>query len=71
MTVIYKGRLAGEFTGFDQDMIFETATGLKWKQKRYKYWYYYEYMPEVEIRLEDSGEYFLYFRDQCIAVERC
>ena len=68
MQVVYSGRLAGEFTGFDGDMVFETCSGGKWKQSEYKYWYHYEYMPLVEIKLENDGRYYLYVADNSVPV---
>ena len=55
--IIYQGRLEGDFVGFDDGMLFETANGQFWIQAVYKYWYHYAYRPEVVIYLENNRHY--------------
>lgn len=42
-------RIAGEFTGWDGETIFELQNGQIWQQSSYAYTYHYAYMPEVTI----------------------
>jgi len=65
--VIYKGKIYGEFTGFDSDQIFKMSNGTYWIQAKYKYWYHYKYRPDVEI-IEENGRYTLSVEGKIIQV---
>lgn len=65
--LIYKGRIDGEFQGFDNEVLFKLRNGTYWIQTRYKYWYKYAYCPEVTITKED-GKFFLNVADKSIQV---
>lgn len=55
--IIYQGRLAGSFKGFNKEKVFKTARGTYWIQAKYKYWYHYKYRPEVTIKRENNRYY--------------
>lgn len=67
--IIYKGKLANAFYGFNEDAIFKMSNGTYWIQKRYKYWYHYAYRPEVEI-LYNNGAYMLNVAGRSIEVRQ-
>ena len=67
--VIYEGRIAGSFYGFNSDEIFTIANGTHWVQAKYKYWYHYAYRPPVVITQEGST-YMLTVSDHSIPVRR-
>jgi hypothetical protein len=53
--VLWRGRVEGEFTGFDGEALFKLSNGTYWLQAEYKYWYYYSYCPEVELYRSQGG----------------
>ncbi|MGN8063335.1 hypothetical protein ACTJK4_16925 [Ralstonia sp. 22111] len=60
MSVIERGQLAGEFTGFsDQGTVFEFFGGGRWRQARYFYHYHYAFMPRARVERE-GGRHMLY-----------
>lgn len=56
--VVCEGQLAGEFSGWDGETVFEFTTGQKWKQARYEYYYHYSYRPHARV-WQDGGRYYL------------
>jgi len=56
--LIQKGKIAGEFTGWDGDTVFEFSNGKKWQQARYKYHYKYKYRPDAQV-WHDGSKYFI------------
>lgn len=58
MELIKESLIEGEFTGFDQDMVFSLISGEKYRQKNYKYKYRYRYRPRVKI-FKEGGRLFL------------
>lgn len=52
--VIYDGKIAGSFYGFNSDRLFKLANGTYWIQSKYQYWYHYAYRPDVVITQEGS-----------------
>lgn len=52
---LYRGRIDGEFEGFDDDMLFRLINGTYWVQTQYKYWYHYAYNPEVTVTDENGS----------------
>jgi len=69
MRIIYKGKIDGEFTGFDDHKLFKMANGTYWIQNQYRYWYHYIYRPDVEIT-EELGRYILKVEGQSIPIIR-
>ena len=67
--IIYKGKIDGEFNGFDDNRLFEMANGTFWIQSDYHYWYHYAYRPDVLIT-EDGGRYSLSVAGQSITVSK-
>lgn len=67
--IVYKGKLANAFYGFDEDAVFKMTNGTYWIQKKYKYWYRYSYRPDVEIVYE-NGKYMLYVLGNSIEVKQ-
>lgn len=67
--VIYKGRIDGDFEGFDDGRLFKLANGAYWIQAQYRYWYHYAYGPEVAIS-QASGHHMLTVAGQSVAVRR-
>lgn len=60
MSVVERGQLAGEFTGFsDQTTVFEFFGGGRWRQAHYFYHYHYAYMPRARVERE-GGRHMLY-----------
>lgn len=57
-SLIYEGRIDGEFEGFGDELLFKMRNGTYWLQAKYKYWYHYAYSPHVEIT-EQDGRYYL------------
>ena len=58
MDLTHEGYLAGDFTGWDGDTVFEFDNGKKWQQAHYRYRYHYAYRPRAKI-WRDGGRYFL------------
>lgn len=67
--IIYQGKLAGSFYGFDRDRVFKTTRGNYWVQARYEHWYHYKYRPEVTIR-KDNNSYYLSVEGKEVEVRR-
>lgn len=67
--IVYRGQLDDEFEGFDDEMLFKTATGEYWIQTTYKYWYHYAYRPEITI-FRENGMYYLSIDDEQVQVRR-
>jgi hypothetical protein len=65
--VIYQGRLAGSFYGFDGEMLFQLANGSYWIQAKYKYWYKYKYRPHAVIT-KVGGQFILTVEGKSIPV---
>jgi len=47
--LVAKSQIAGDFEGFDDDILFPLINGQYWIQKKYKYWYHYSYRARVSI----------------------
>ena len=58
MNLRYDSRIAGEFSGWNGDTVFELDNGTKWKQARYQYTYSYKYRPRAQI-FQQGGQYLL------------
>lgn len=67
--IVYQGKLAGAFYGFNRDKVFKTTKGTYWIQARYKYWYHYKYRPGVTIR-KDNGRHYLSVEGKEIEVRK-
>lgn len=67
--IIYQGKIAGSFRGFNSDELFKLANGTYWIQAKYNYWYHYEYRPDVVIT-EESNQYILTVANHLIPVRR-
>jgi len=67
--VVYDGKIAGAFYGFNGDMLFKMSNGTYWIQARYKYWYHYKYRPASVITRE-AGKYLLTVEGNSIPVRR-
>lgn len=67
--IIYKGKIDGEFEGFDGEKLFKMANGTYWIQGQYRYWYHYAYRPDALIT-EEGGRYILTVEGQSIPVTR-
>lgn len=52
---VIESRIAGEFTGWSGETIFELANGQIWKQSSYAYKYRYAYRPKVLIYRSGSA----------------
>lgn len=48
-------QIAGDFSGWDGETIFELANGQIWQQTQYAYTYHYAYRPKVIIFKSGSG----------------
>jgi len=57
MELLLESRIAGAFTGWAGDTLFELINGQVWKQTRYAYRYVYKYRPEVKILTDGSSHY--------------
>jgi hypothetical protein len=57
--IVYKGRIDGDFEGFDEEALFKLMNGTYWLQTRYKYWYHYAYSPEIAI-VRENGRFYLH-----------
>lgn len=68
-SVIYQGKIAGSFNGFNRDQLFKLANGTYWIQAQFQYWYHYESHPEV-LLTEESGKYILTVANHSIPVCR-
>jgi len=66
-TVLYQGKIDGEFEGFDDEAVFKMMNGTYWIQARYEYWYHYAYCPDA-ILTEEKGHYNLTVADRSIEV---
>ncbi len=60
MRIIERGRLDGEFEGFeDTDRVFTfSSSGNKWRQRSYRYHYHYAFMPQAQV-VEHNGRQYL------------
>lgn len=69
--LIMKTQIEGDFTGFDDGMIFEFTDGSCWLQSDYRYWYHYAYRPHVNF-LRKGGRLYLHLEgtDRAIAVSQ-
>lgn len=67
--IVYQGKLAGAFRGFNREKVFKTARGSYWIQAKYKYWYHYKYRPEATITKE-NGKHFLSVEGREIEVRK-
>jgi hypothetical protein len=47
--VVYDGEIAGEFEGFNDQVLFKMRNGTFWIQAQYQYWYHYAYCPAAII----------------------
>lgn len=66
--IVYQGKLAGAFHGFNSDMLFKLANGAYLVQARYKYWYKYKYRPDVVVTKDDNNHLILTVEDRSIPV---
>jgi hypothetical protein len=66
---VYDGRIDGEFTGFNDEVLFKMQNGTYWIQSHYNYWYYYAYRPEATIT-EETGVYTLAVAGNSIPVSK-
>jgi len=53
--MVYRGKIDGEFEGFDDGKLFRMDNGTYWLQNQYQYWYYYEFRPDASISQEHGG----------------
>lgn len=53
-----QSRIAGEFSGWNAETIYQLDDGTKWKLVRYQYRYKYKYRPRAII-WRDGGRYYL------------
>ena len=67
--IVYKGRIDGEFEGFDDEALFRMMDGSYWIQAQYKYWYHYTFNPEAIIT-EEHGQYILTVAENSIPVRQ-
>jgi len=67
--VIYKGRMDGEFQGFNDEVIFKMTNGTYWIQNQYKYWYHYAYSPQATIT-DESRSFILSVAENSVQVRR-
>jgi hypothetical protein len=67
--IIYTGKKDGEFTGFDDEVLFKMQNGTYWVQSRYNYWYHYAHRPAATIT-EDNGMYILSVAGHSIPVRK-
>lgn len=50
-----KGKIRGDFKGWDGHTVYELDNGQIWKQTTYHYHYHYAYSPDVMIYAASSG----------------
>lgn len=58
MKLICESKIYDEFSGWDDEQIFELSNGTKWKQNKYKYKYKYKYRPNAKI-WKDGNKYYI------------
>lgn len=66
-TIIYQGKIDGEFEGFDDEVVFKMMNGTYWIQARYEYWYHYAYCPDTILQ-EENGHFNLTVAGRSIEV---
>ena len=67
--LVYAGKIAGSFYGFNRDQLFKLSNGTYWIQAQYNYWYHYEYRPDA-VLTEERGVYVLTVAKHSIPVRR-
>jgi len=67
--IIYKGKIDGEFRGFNDEVLFKMKNGTYWIQARYQYWYHYAYCPDTTI-IKENGRYILTVAEHSIPVRK-
>lgn len=55
MTQQIISQIDGEFTGYNDGVVFKLLNGQVWQQNKYKYKYHYAYCPHVRIYTDASG----------------
>jgi hypothetical protein len=53
-----RGKILGEFRGWNGHSVYQLTNGQVWKQCQYHCQYHYAYMPEVKV-WSDGSKYFL------------
>ncbi len=56
--VIKRIQIDGDFTGFDDEVLFKLMDGTYWVQDEFRYWYYYSYCPLILI-LQKNNRFYL------------
>ena len=67
--IIYKGKIDGEFRGFNDEVLFKMKNGTYWIQAQYQYWYHYAYCPDAAI-IEENVRYILTVTGHSIPVRK-
>jgi hypothetical protein len=67
--LVYSGKIEGEFTRFNEEVLFKMQNGTYWVQSQYHYWYHYAYFPDATIT-EENGMYILTVAGRSIPVRR-
>lgn len=69
MEIVYKGKIDGEFEGFNDQVLFKMKNGTYWIQAQYRYWYHYAYNPDATLT-RDGGKFVLTVSNKSIPVRK-